>query len=377
MARSQRRITRRSVLAVGAGLAGVSLARSLGLGVGGAKGAMLLSATDDGARRHQLTGIDLAAGLRFSVPVEQRCHEIVPDPRDRHRAIVVARRPGTLLFDLDVASGEIVRKVASPADRHVYGHACFTRTGGLLYVPENDFAHARGVVAVYDGRDLARLGEIPAHGIGPHAIAIRPDDDTLVVANGGIHTHPDHDRRPLNLDTMDPSLAYVSAASGRLLESFRLSEHRAGIRHLAVAADGEVAVAMQYEGMVGRAGALPLLAYRPGAGELRTASAPGDVQRAMRAYAASVCLDAVRGTAGITCPRGHLVAFFDVTSGELRKALPIRDAGGIVLDGPGRHYLVSTGFGELHRIDATTLEPTPGSPIRFEHLRFDNHLALV
>jgi len=377
MSTARTRITRRGLLAAGAGLAGVSLARHFGLGTGPARGSLLLSATDDGARRHHVSGIDLSSGIRFSTPVEQRCHEIVPDPVRSGRAIVVARRPGTLLFDLDLASGEIVRKVASPADRHVYGHACFTQSGGLLYVPENDFEHARGVVAVYDGRDLKRLGEMPSHGIGPHAIALRPDDDTLVVANGGIHTHPDHDRRPLNLDTMDPSLAYVSAASGRLLESHRLADHRAGIRHISVAADGEVAVAMQYEGMVAHAGSLPLLAYRPESSELRTADAPEDVQRAMHAYAASVCLDASRSTAGITCPRGRLVAFYDLSSGELRKTLPIRDAGGILLDRGGRHFLVSTGFGELHRIDAATLEQTTGSPIRFEHLRFDNHLVLI
>jgi hypothetical protein len=371
----RKRIARRSVLAAGTGLAGLALARSFGWIGGPARARTLLSATDDAARRHHVTGIDLGSGARFSVPVEQRCHEIVPDPADARRAIVVARRPGTLLFELDLAGRAIVRKVASPPDRHVYGHACFDPDGGLLYVPENDFARARGVVGVYDGRNLARLGEIPSHGVGPHAIALRPDGDTLVVANGGIHTHPAHDRRPLNLATMDPSLAYVSASSGRLVESFRLADHSAGIRHLAVAAGGEVAVAIQYEGMVGHTG--PLLAYRPGAGELRAAGAPERVARAMRAYAASVALDAGRGVAGITCPRGDLVAFFDTSSGELRKALPIRDAGGILLEPGERHFLISTGFGELHRIDAATFEPTSGSPVRFEGLRFDNHVVVV
>jgi hypothetical protein len=123
---------------------------------------------------------------------------------------------------------------------------------------------------------------------------------------------------------MDPSLAYVSAASGRLLEGHRLSDHRAGIRHISVAADGEVAVAMQYEGMVAHPGSLPLLAYRPESGELRTASAPEDVQRKMHAYAASVCLAASRSTAGITCPRGRLVAFYDLSSASSGK--PCRSA---------------------------------------------------
>jgi hypothetical protein len=368
-------IPRRSMLAAGAGLAGVALARHYGfLGAVGTPG-VLVSASDDSRHRHHVTAIDLGSGRHFSLPVEQRCHEILVDPRERERLIVVARRPGTLLYELDLGAEAIRRKVESPADRHVYGHACFTESGDLLYVPENDFEHARGVVTVYDGRDLSRLGEIPSHGVGPHQIALRPDGDTLVVANGGIHTQPRLGRRPLNLDTMDPNLAYVSASSGRLLDSFRLPDHRAGIRHLSVGAGGEVAVAMQYEGMAGRTDSL--VAYRPADGELRPARTPDDVQRKMKAYAASVCLDAKRGIAGITCPRGDIVAFFDVTSGELAKTFPIRDAGGILLDREGRHFLISTGFGELHRIDAATLEPTPGSPVLFEGVRFDNHLVLV
>lgn len=368
-------IPRRSFLAAGAGIAGLALARHYGRLGGGAKPGLLVSASDDAKHRHFVTAVDLGSGRRFSLPVEQRCHEILVDPRDRERLIVVARRPGTLLYELDLREEAFRRKIESPADRHVYGHACFTASGDLLYVPENDFEHARGVVTVYDGRDLKRLGEVPSHGVGPHQIALRPDGDTLVVANGGIHTQPSLGRRPLNLDTMDPNLAYVSASSGKLLDSFRLPDHRAGIRHLSIGAGGEVAVAMQYEGMAGRTDSL--VAYRPAGGELRSTHTPDDVLRGMKAYAASVCLDAERGIAGITCPRGDVVAFFDVASGELKKTFPFRDAGGILLDRDRRHFLISTGFGELHRIDATTLEPTPGSPVVLEGIRFDNHAVLV
>jgi hypothetical protein len=50
---------------------------------------------------------------------------------------------------------------------------------------------------------------------------------------------------------------------------------------------------------------------------------------------------------------------------------------GIVLTADRAAFLISTGFGELHRIDAGTLEPTPGSPVRFAGVRFDNHLLLT
>jgi hypothetical protein len=43
------------------------------------------------------------------------------------------------------------------------------------------------------------IGELPSHGIGPHDLALLSDERTLVVANGGIRTHPDRRREELNL----------------------------------------------------------------------------------------------------------------------------------------------------------------------------------
>ena len=54
--------------------------------------------------------------------------------------------------------------------------------------------------------DYRQVGELPAHGVGPHEVVLMPDGKTLAVANGGIRTHPDRDRVPLNLDSMQPSL---------------------------------------------------------------------------------------------------------------------------------------------------------------------------
>lgn len=76
------------------------------------------------------------------------------------------------------------------------------------------------------------------------------DGSTLVIANGGIRTHPDLPRIKSNLANMRPSLAYVDVASGRLLQ---LQEpepqwHQLSIRHIDVSPDDRVAVAMQFEG---------------------------------------------------------------------------------------------------------------------------------
>ena len=44
---------------------------------------------------------------------------------------------------------------------------------------------------------------------------LMPDGETFVVANGGIETHPDYGRAELNLETMDPSVAFVDRARWR------------------------------------------------------------------------------------------------------------------------------------------------------------------
>jgi hypothetical protein len=107
------------------------------------------------------------------------------------------------------------------------------------------------MIGIRDAEDGYRqIGEFASQGEGPHELVLMPDGGTVAVANGGIRTHPDNDRAILNLDTMQPSLAYLDLASGGLRDAFGLAPrlHQLSIRHLAVNRDGEVALAMQYEG---------------------------------------------------------------------------------------------------------------------------------
>ncbi len=80
-----------------------------------------------------------------------------------------------------------------------------------------------------------QIGEFPAHGMEPHDIALLSDGRTMVIANGGIRTHPDRGADELNLADMQPSLVYVDVATGDLLEEHRLAPalHQLSIRHLA------------------------------------------------------------------------------------------------------------------------------------------------
>ncbi|MBV6657419.1 MAG: DUF1513 domain-containing protein [Devosiaceae bacterium] len=66
------------------------------------------------------------------------------------------------------------------------------------------------------------------------------DGHTTVVANGGIHTHPDYPRQKLYLPTMAPSLAYLDVETGDLVDQVsKPSElHQLFIRHLTQTAYG-------------------------------------------------------------------------------------------------------------------------------------------
>ena len=63
-----------------------------------------------------------------------------------------------------------------------------------------------------------QIGEFPARGMEPHDVALLSDGRTMVIANGGIRTHPDSGADELNLPDMKPSLVYVDITTGDLLE---------------------------------------------------------------------------------------------------------------------------------------------------------------
>lgn len=365
-------LTRRSfLLAGGAGLLAAAPLVRASIRAAGRPDEIFLSASDDADGRHFITACDLRGRESFSVEVDTRCHGVALHPSHPGRAIVVARRPGTLAYDVDVRAGTIRRRLESAPDRHFYGHAVFSRDGRLLFTSENDIPRGQGVVAVRDAADLRVLAEIPTYGVGPHELLALPDGETLAIANGGLVTDladGKQRRRDLNIPEMDPSLVFVDVRSGRLLEQARPDDHFASVRHLALAPDGSVAVAMQYEGP--ETNPYPVLGFHRGGSAIETVSAPREVRVRMQRYAASVCV-AETGVAAVTCPRGDTVAFFS-TAGDLVASHEVRDAGGVTTIAGGTRFLVTTGLGEMREFDARTgMEDS--TPERVAALRWDNH----
>ena len=115
--------------------------------------------------------------------------------------VVFPRRPGNRFAVVDMATLQIQSVVTAPEDRHFYGHGAYSADGQWLLVTENDLASLEGRIGVYSMADGPRReGETALPGPGPHEI-IRGRDGDFFVALGGLETHPDYGRTPLNLNT--------------------------------------------------------------------------------------------------------------------------------------------------------------------------------
>lgn len=120
-------------------------------------------------------------------------------------------RPGKFSLVNDCMTGDEKARIVSPKDRHFYGLGIFSSDGNLLFTTENDYEAGRGRIGVWVAQnDYIRIDEWDSGGIGPHDIKRLPETDMLVVANGGIDTHPETGRTKLNIPTMAPNLAYIS-----------------------------------------------------------------------------------------------------------------------------------------------------------------------
>ena len=141
-----------------------------------------------------LCGISDSGQILFQISIPGRGHAATAHPI-RAEAVAFARRPGVFAVIIDCVSGAEIARLACPEGRHFYGHGAYSHNGELLFTTENDYEAGEGRIGVWDVmRGYARVGDFASGGIGPHEIKVLPGSDILVVANGGIETHPDSGR---------------------------------------------------------------------------------------------------------------------------------------------------------------------------------------
>ena len=277
-----------------------------------------------------------------------RGHDVTFDPVSG-KAVVFARRPGTFAVAFDLTSSGVPLTITSPPGHHFYGHGVFSADGRLLYSAENAFETAQGVIGIYDCTDgFRRKGALESHGIGPHEILLMPGSKTIVVANGGIETHPDFGRQKLNIALMKPSLAYIDAATGDLVDQIYLpvALHKLSIRHLCVDGAGAVWFGCQYEGATGDE--VPMLGrHRPGR-EVELIAADEGLCRSMKHYVGSVAANSDSSLIAATSPRGGVAVMLDAETGRVVSSRTLPDVCGAAADGTGFAHTTHDGLFDVH-----------------------------
>ncbi|MBO0347084.1 DUF1513 domain-containing protein [Roseibium sp. CAU 1637] len=375
-------ISRRALLAGLGGMAALSLQ---GFSASAAAAPLLETALLDtplfaSARRetdgrYALAIVDDAGQLLAKVGLPDRGHGMAISP-DRRRIMAFARRPGTFALLIDPFEAREPQILAAAEGRHFYGHGCFSPDGRLVYAPENDYENVRGVVGVYDvsGRTIRRLGEIETHGVGPHDLLLMDDGKTMVVANGGIQTHPGRPREKLNIATMKPSVVYLDMQTGDLLARHELDTdlHQLSLRHMAKDAKGQIWVGGQFEGDLALAPPLVARMTRDSAPTLT--QLPDTLATGLESYIGSVVANADGDVIATSAPRGNKVLFWSATSGELLATKDIQDGCGVApID--AHSFLISDGTGALTYLEDVTRPADILS--RANGIAWDNHMFRI
>lgn len=358
-----------------------------------APGNLYISGARQSGEHYVAVIFDDKARLLATVPIIARAHGAAAHAQS-HRACLFGRRPGYFMNTFDIRTPEHQSMITPVDGRHFYGHGAYSDNGDLLYATENDYDKMRGVIGIYDAtRGYQRVAELDTYGIGPHELIRVPGSPLLVVANGGIHTHPDTGREKLNVDSMQPSLSIVDSSTGRLVGRHVLADdlHQVSIRHLACSADGELWYAGQYEGsntlvdgLVGRVTIQESLrSFRMGQSRLglTPVELPESVQRRAVGYISSVAM--VGKYALFTSAKGGFVFKVNRVSLQVEETLPIFDCSGIAAissdeasssDGlvAKENTLVTSGTGEVLGISDNGIRS-----LAIHKVQWDNHVYRV
>lgn len=328
-----------------------------------------------------VVGIDSDREIVWQTPLPERVHDILIQPahlerigQDGAHVAVMGRRPSEKFWILDASSGKIIHSISAQDNRHYYGHACYSLEGDVLYVTENNTQDFSGIIGVYDvASGYQKISEFASHGIGPHEIVMHTDGDTLVIANGGIKTER-ASREELNIDSMQPSLAYLNRHDGTLLEQITPEHNQMSVRHLAMHDNGTVVIGIQFQGE--RHLRVPMvLTHQRGEPEFSALQMPQTDSKGWHRfhhYIASIAVDSERNLVCATSPIGGCAAVFDLTTGLMVGETELPDCAGVTTfsmenkaeqlsEQAAPQFLVSDGQGYLSSIRVERLTDINGT----------------
>jgi hypothetical protein len=318
--------------------------------------------------------LDRDGAILREVPLSARGHDIAIDPPSG-RAVVFARRPGVFAVSFNLAKNTPPVVFTPGEGRHYFGHGSFSRDGRLLYASENDIASGMGVIGIYDvARNFKKIGEHSTFGVGPHEIMLLADGRTIAAGNGGLDTTPDAGRENLNVGSMQPSLAFIDAESGKLLAKHEMTGDlkSLSIRHVTQDARGTIWFGGQWEGSP--SDAPPQIVGSARLDRAPRLVAPQDAGGDdLKGYIGAMAVSTDGRFIAASAPKAGHVLYVDTISGTIVGRSDFKDVCGIAPEGD-RDFAASSGFGVIRY---ETAQAAMLSEHALQDFAFDNHLRRI
>lgn len=329
----------------------------------------------DANGNYGIAAINIKDGVPlFYTAMPGRAHDLALSPDSNH-LLCMARRPGTYLKVIDARHGQIITQQKAAKGRHLYGHSCFSADGRYLFTAENAYDEARGVIGVRDGSsNYQQVAEWDAHGIGPHQLSLSADGEYLIIAIGGIQTHPKSGRKKLNLDSMQSALVYLNAKSGDFVARYRLheSQQSLSIRHLAVTKGGLVGLAFQDQDSFSQN--KTLVGFHQFGQPIVQKEAEDTIQDEMRGYCSSITADISGRWFAVTSPRGNLITLWNGATQSYINFATLSDCSGIAPTDLEGEFVVTSGQGKIIFINAKSGTQSHLSLVNTtKKIAWDNH----
>ncbi|MEH6446558.1 MAG: DUF1513 domain-containing protein [Oceanospirillaceae bacterium] len=331
------------------------------------------SASVDKEGQHWLVVFNSSAVEKMRYPLPSRAHQVIKHPI-KPWALVVARRPGQYLLVVDLTTAKLVKQVDVAQGQDFCGHLQISQNGRYLYTTENTTQTSQGLVVVRDMHNQFNLvQQFSSGGIGPHQLKLSADGNTMVVANGGIHTL---DRVKLNLESMQSNLSYIDLTTQKITEQVALPGQeyvQLSIRHIDVNNSDKTLIAMQYQGEM--TDKVPLVATHQRGQPLQILAIPDQEFYQLKQYCGSACFDRSGNTVAVSAPKGDKILFWNLAKNQFLGSTKVRDGCGITQGESNASFVVSSGRGKVYKIQANTQKKQP--VLNNKSIQWDNHLALM
>ena len=338
-----------------------------------------LSAAKNPSGQFSIQQIDKQGNRQFSYSLPSRGHAFAV--LSEKYVVAIGRRPANyfLVIDLRNARSSLV---SSDSLRRFYGHGVFSPNGKYLYLTENDLQTGSGRVGVYEvSNAFKKIKEFSSFGVGPHDIAFDRHGDQLVIANGGIRTHPATGRKKLNIDSMQPSLVHIDSLSGEIMNRAQLPQELRfnSIRHLTIDSQGNVYISLQSQRSNEKQCLLAI--FDSNTKTITPCGIPDNVINKLQHYLGDIALDDSEQYFMTTSPRGDQALVFS-REGVFLDSVTISDVCGVAKTPKTGVFRVTSGDGQITELifneqtKCLSRRDISGLQINI-NLSWDNHLIFI